>query len=391
MKQAVILAAGEGQRLRPFTVTKPKAMLSVADKPILAYVIESLAQNGIRNIVLVAGYKKEQIFNYLGSGEQFGVTVTYVTQDKQLGTAHALAQAKECVDDEFLVLPGNKLIDAATIAHFVHAKPQAVLVKRVENPIRYGVVNVEGEVVKRITEKPKEAESSLINTGIYAFNKEVFSFIESELGITDALNNMIARGACICACETEGTWLDIVYPWDMISLNSAIINTIPAVVDGTIEHGVSINGLVSVGKDTIIRSNSYIVGPVVIGEGCEIGPNVCILPATSIGKNVVISPFSDIENSVVGDDVSIGPGSIVQDSVIDRGTIMGGHFTACSDDVEIVVNGEIHLIKVGAMLGECCNLGNSVTIQPGAIIGNHSRIKSLKLISGVLPDGSLVL
>lgn len=391
MKQAVILAAGEGQRLRPFTVTKPKAMLSVADKPILAYVIESLAQNGIRNIVLVAGYKKEQIFNYLGSGEQFGVTVTYVTQDKQLGTAHALAQAKECVDDEFLVLPGNKLIDAATIAHFVHAKPQAVLVKRVENPIRYGVVNVEGEVVKRITEKPKEAESSLINTGIYAFNKEVFSFIESELGITDALNNMIARGMCICACETEGTWLDIVYPWDMISLNSAIINTIPAVVDGTIEHGVSINGLVSVGKDTIIRSNSYIVGPVVIGEGCEIGPNVCILPATSIGKNVVISPFSDIENSVVGDDVSIGPGSIVQDSVIDRGTIMGGHFTACSDDVEIVVNGEIHLIKIGAMLGECCNLGNSVTIQPGAIIGNHSRIKALKLISGALPDGSLVL
>ncbi len=391
MKQAVILAAGEGQRLRPFTVTKPKAMLSVADKPILAYVIESLAQNGIRNIVLVAGYKKEQIFNYLGSGEQFGVTVTYVTQDKQLGTAHALAQAKECVDDEFLVLPGNKLIDAATIAHFVHAKPQAVLVKRVENPIRYGVVNVEGEVVKRITEKPKEAESSLINTGIYAFNKEVFSFIESELGITDVLNNMIARGARICAYETEGTWLDIVYPWDMISLNSAIINRITAVVDGTIEHGVSINGLVSVGKDTIIRSNSYIVGPVVIGEGCEIGPNVCILPATSIGKNVVISPFSEIENSVVGDDVSIGPGSIVQDSVIDRGTIMGGHFTACSDDVEIIVNAEIHLVKVGAMLGECCNLGNSVTIQPGAIIGNHSRIKSLKLISGVLPDGSLVL
>ena len=73
MKQAIILAAGEGQRLRPFTVTKPKVMLSIADKPILAYVVESLAQNGIRNIVLVVGYKREQVFDYLGSGEQFGI------------------------------------------------------------------------------------------------------------------------------------------------------------------------------------------------------------------------------------------------------------------------------------------------------------------------------
>ena len=91
MKQAVILAAGEGQRLRPFTVTKPKVMLSVADKPILQYVIESLAQNGVRNIVLVVGYRREQVFDYIGSGEQFGVDIVYVTQEKQLGTAHALS------------------------------------------------------------------------------------------------------------------------------------------------------------------------------------------------------------------------------------------------------------------------------------------------------------
>ncbi len=391
MKQAVILAAGEGQRLRPFTVTKPKAMLSVAGKPILAYVIESLVQNGIRNIVLVVGYKKEQIFDYLGSGEQFGIDLSYATQDKQLGTAHALAQASETVDDEFLVIHGNKLIDADTIAEFVQAEPQAVLIKRVDNPTRYGVAIVENSLVKRIIEKPKEAESNLVNTGIYAFNKEIFSFIKPELGIPDALNNMIVQGKRICAYETEGTWLDIVYPWDMISLNSAVIDKITAVVDGTIEHGVSLNGLVSVGKDTVIRSNSYIVGPVVIGEGCEIGPNICILPATSIANNVVISPFTDIENSVIGDDVNIGPGSIVQDSVIDRGCVIGGHFTACSEDTEIRVNNEHHLVKVGAMLGEGCNLGNSVTIQPGAVIGNYSRIKALKLISDTLPDRSLVL
>ena len=94
MKQAVILAAGEGQRLRPFTVTRPKAMISIADKPILQFIIESLARNGIRDIILVVGYRKEQVFDYLGSGEQFGVNITYVTQAQQLGTAHALIAGK---------------------------------------------------------------------------------------------------------------------------------------------------------------------------------------------------------------------------------------------------------------------------------------------------------
>ncbi len=94
MKQAVILAAGEGRRLRPFTVTKPKVMLSIAGKPMLWYVVESLAQHGVRNIILVVGYRKEQVFDYMGSGEQFGVDITYVTQERRLGTAHALVQAK---------------------------------------------------------------------------------------------------------------------------------------------------------------------------------------------------------------------------------------------------------------------------------------------------------
>ncbi len=103
MKQAVILTAGEGQRLRPFTVTKPKAMLTIASKPILAYVIEALVENGIRNIVLVVGYRKDQIYDYMGSGERFGVEITYVTQKEQLGTAHALLQARDVAEKEFLV------------------------------------------------------------------------------------------------------------------------------------------------------------------------------------------------------------------------------------------------------------------------------------------------
>ena len=390
MKQAVILAAGEGQRLRPFTVTKPKVMLFIAGKPILRYVIESLAQNGIRDIVLVAGYRREQVFDYIGSGEQFGVDIVYITQEKQLGTAHALAQAKAVIENDFLVLPGDNLIEADTIARFVATKPDSVLVKRVDNPVRYGVVTIEEGIVKDIMEKPKEAKSNIVNTGIYAFTTEIFNFVETELDIPDILNKMLAQGYPINAQETDGTWLDVIYPWDILSLNDAVLRQTQASLGGTVEADVSVKGLVSVGEDTVIRSNSYIVGPVVIGENCDIGPNVCVLPATSIGNNVVISSFSEIKNSVIGDDVNIGPGCIIQDSVIDKGCVIRGHFTASSSEADVKINGEHHLVNIGAMLGEGCSLGNGVVAQPGVIVGNYSQVQALKLISGRVPDRSLV-
>ncbi len=390
MKQAVILAAGEGQRLRPFTVTRPKAMISIADKPILQFIVESLARNGIRDIIFVVGYRKEQVYDYMGSGEQFGVDITYVTQETQLGTAHALSQVKEKVGDEFLVLSGDNLIEAPTIADFSGIEPEAVLVKRVNDPVRYGVVNIDHGEVKGIVEKPKEAGSNMVNTGIYAFSRDVFKFTETVLDIPDALNNMIAEGYSIKALETGGTWLDVVYPWDIIGLNNAILQNIQAGLGGTIEDGVSLRGKVMIGDGTVIRAGSYIYGPVVIGAGCDIGPHVCIMPSTSIGDNVVISSFTQIKNSVIGNDVSMGPGCFVSDSIIDRGCVIKGRFTALGGQSEVRVNGESPLINVGVIMGEDCKVDSNVTAQPGAIIGNYCQIQMLKMISGRLPDRSLV-
>ena len=390
MKQAVILAAGEGQRLRPFTVTRPKAMLSIAGKPILRYVVEALAQQGILQIIIVVGYRKEEIFDYFGAGEDFGVEIVYIIQDKQLGTAHALAQAKDAVEEEFLVLPGDNLIEADTIARFVALRPNAVLVKKVADIARYGVVTSDDGMVKAIVEKPKEPEGDMANTGIYVFSREILSFVDAELDIPDAINTMLAQGHVFQVQETDGTWLDVVYPWDILGLNEAVLRRVPVRLGGTIEAGAFVKGLVSVGKDTVVRSNSYIVGPVVIGDNCDIGPNVCILPSTSIGDNVVISPFCEIENSVIGGDVAIGPGAIVQDSVIDKSCVIKGHFTACRGEAEVRINDDFHLVSIGAMLGVGCHLGNSVTAQPGVIVGNYSRIQALKLISGKLPDRSVV-
>jgi len=390
MKQAVILAAGEGQRLRPFTVSRPKAMLSIADKPILQFVIEALARNGIRDIVLVVGYRKEQVYDYFGAGEQFGVEITYITQGSQLGTAHALAQARKMVKDEFLVISGDNLIEAGTIAAFVEAGPPAVLVKRVAQPDRYGVVGLEGGVVKRIVEKPKEAVSNLVNTGIYAFTADIFQFTEAVLDIPDALNNMIAAGHEIQAVETDGTWLDVVYPWDIISLNEAVLGGIGNSLGGTIETGVSLKGNVVIGDGTLVRSGCCIYGPAVIGSGCDIGPHVCIMPATSIGDNVVIGPFTEVRNSVVGNDVHIGPGGIIGDSVIDKGCVIKGRFTAYGGQSFVHINNECPAINVGVMMGEDCNIESNVTAQPGVIVGNACQVQMMRVLSGTLPDRSLV-
>src|SRR4030043_392640 len=344
MKQAIIFAAGEGERLRPFTVNRPKTMISIADKPILQFVIESLALGGIRNIILVVGYRKEQVFDYMGSGEEFGVNITYVTQAQQLGTAHALSLVKD----------------------------------------------VDGDEVKGIVEKPKEAGSNLVNTGIYAFTKDVFKFTDNILDIPSVLNNMIAEGYSVKALETDGTWLDVIYPWDIISLNNAILQNIEVGLGGTIEDGVTLQGKVVVGEGTVVRAGSCIYGPAVIGSGCDIGPHACVMPSTSIGDNVVISSFTQIKNSVIGNDVNLGPGCFISDSVIDKGCVTKGRFTALGGPSEVRINNESPSINVGVIMGEDCRVESNVTAQPGVIVGNYCQVQLMKLISNRLPDHSLV-
>ena len=391
IEQAVILAAGEGQRLRPFTASKPKVMIPIANKPILRYVIEAVAQNGIRNIIIVAGYKKDQVIDYFGYGDQFGVEIDYVEQKQQLGTAHALKQVKGKVKGKFLALSGDNIIEPATISKIIQEEPNAILVKEQQNISKYGVIEARDGIVTDIVEKPKEALSHMVNTGVYAFTQDVFELIGQDTDLTSVIRNMIAQGYKIKTCEAAGAWLDVVYPWDILELNDLALAKISPAVGGTIERGVTIRGLVSIGKGTTIRSNSYIVGPAIIGENCEIGPSVCILPSTSLGDNVCILPFTVIDNSVIADGVEIGSSSTVQDSIIDRGCRLKGHFVAQSGETDIKVEDEYSRVHIGAMLGEYCSIGDSVVTAPGVIIGNHCRIKALRVLEESIPDGSLVV
>jgi NDP-sugar pyrophosphorylase family protein len=265
------------------------------------------------------------------------------------------------------------------------------MVKEQENVSKYGVVEVSNGVVTSIVEKPKESISHLVNTGVYVFDEGIFDYIGNETDLTAAIRNMIEAGTEVYACEAQGPWLDVVYPWDILRLNDlALANTSP-VSGGTVEKDVSIKGSVSIGHGTIVRSGSYIVGPATIGQNCEIGPSVCILPSTSIGDNVCISPFSTIKNCMIADGVEIGPSCTVQDSIIDRGCHAAGLFVAQSGPAEIKVEDEYHQVHIGAMLGEHCSIGSNVVTAPGTIIGNRSRIKSLRALESTIPDDSLVV
>ncbi len=391
MKQAIILAAGEGRRLRPFTANRPKSMIRIAGKPIIQYVIEALASINIREIVIVVGYKREQVFDYLGDGKQFGVSIKYVIQDKQIGTAQALNRAKELADDYFMVLAGDKLITPETIKDLELRNSTTVLVKRVEDPSRYGVVRMDKERVVDIEEKPSIPRGNLINTGIYVFEKNIFSFINNKLDIPEVMNDVLERGVLISGVETDQPWLDIVYPWDILTLNSTLLGKTATTYAGTIEPGVTIKENIKIGKGTIIRANCYLAGPVVIGENCEIGPYACIYPSTSIANNVKVLPFSRIKNCVIGDNVILGASTDIEDSVIDNGCNIGSHFSAFSEKAEIKIDWQVYLMNVGTMIGEMCEIGSQVVALPGVILGNYSKIRSQKTISSTLADKSIVV
>jgi len=301
LMKAVILAAGEGRRLRPFTETMPKVMLPISNKPVLEYVFDAVKNSGIDEIIVVVGYKKEVIMEYFKDYED--ANITYVVQDKQLGTAHALLQAKKHIKDSFIVLSGDNIIDQNSISRLLKNKSEySILIKEHPHPSKYGVVFVEKNILKEIVEKPKEELGRFISTGIYKLPSSVFDDVkkltsQGIYALTSVVQSIVDRGEKI-STVIANLWMDVVYPWDLLDVNEDMIHNASASIGGVIEKGVTTKGSVSVGKDTTIFSGCYIVGPVIIGDGCEIGPNACIFPSTTIGNNSVVHPFCEIRNSM---------------------------------------------------------------------------------------------
>lgn len=383
---AIILAAGEGKRLRPFTETMPKVMLPIANKPILAYVVDALAKNAIDRIIIVVGYKKESIMEYF---KGYSIPIIYVTQEKQLGTAHALLQAKDLINGSFIVLSGDNIISPKDIQQLLQDDSEyALLIKENPNPSKYGVVTVDGNLLIDIKEKPSMEETRrFISTGVYKLPLSFFddvtqSITEGTYAITSTVESLVQRGKKISVIQAD-LWNDIVYPWDLIKVNEIMMrNDSKSSSKGIIENGVVIKGAVSIGKDTKIYAGSYIVGPVIIGEGCEIGPQVSIFPSTSIGNHSVIYPFTEVRNCNIMDDVRIGSHALIHHSILARGCIIGNAVSTMSQNPIIETEeGFQKLTTVGAMIGEDTNIKNHTVIDAGIIIGRNCTIAPLKRIS----------
>jgi len=395
--KAVILAAGKGTRLDPFTVTQPKVMIDVANRPILEYCVESLVKNAIRDIVMVVGYKREKIMSHFEDGGDFDAHIEYVTQKKQLGTAHALFAAKDLMNDEFIMLPGDNIIDPTTISDLLSKKKGvSIIITESEHPSKYGVVTLSKGNIQKYVEKPVEEVGSLISTAICSFEPSIFDKMtplirDGKYDITDLIQSLVPDES-VRAIFTTGMWADAVYPWDLLKVNSMALNKITGEKGGTIEKGATLKGHVSVGEGSVVRSGSYIEGPVVIGKGCEIGPNVTILPSTSIGSNVRIAPFSFVEHSVLMDDVSLGPHSQLSSSVVGPGCQFSSRLSASSGSAIFILEGEQHeLANVGTFIGEDSVFNSGVVAEPGSIIGAGSRIQSQAILRGKIPNKSIVI
>lgn len=401
--KAVILAAGEGLRCRPLTMTCSKVMLPVANKPILEYIIRALSQNNIKDIILVVGYKKERIMDYFGDGIDFGVNISYIDQDAQLGTAHAIKQSKHFIDEKFLVLNGDNLIDANTISDLLSGNSGDVVLLTVvrEQTNGYGVVLQNKGRISKIIEKPRDKISHFVNTGIYVFTPFIFNEIDNsqisetgEYAITDVVQRIIDRGGIITNVTTRSTWIDAVHSWDLLRANAILLSKYDTMeVAGVVENGAVIVGEASIGEKTVIRSGSYIVGPVIIGKNCDIGPNTTILPSTAIGDNCRIGSFTEIENSIIMNDVFIGAGSHVAHSIIGIHNIIGSHFvTEVGRDLKIEMKSILHHAEeFGTVIGDNNAIGQVVLVQAGKMITTGCSVESGVTVSRNISQGSTIL
>jgi len=294
--KALILAAGEGTRLRPLTSNIPKPLITLAGRPYLVHLVEALKDAGIKDQYLLVGWKSNRVKEFFGDGQQMGVELTYLEQKERLGTAHAIGVAEGVIDGDFICVNGDVVMAPESmgelVAAFMKDRTPFMGTVEVDEPQHYGVVEHKGKKMVRIVEKPAVPTSKLINGGIFGLTPEVFSFIHrtersprGEFEFTDTLNMMAADGEVLVR-RIKGEWMDVGYPWELLRANEFLMGRLKRDIRGTVEEGAVLKGNVVVEEGAIVRSGSYIEGPAYISKGCDIGPNCYIRPSTCLGEGV---------------------------------------------------------------------------------------------------------
>ena len=386
--------------MRPLTYSRPKVMLPIANKPILEHLLIEAKQAGIKEFIFIVGYCDEQVRDYFGSGKAWGISISYCNQRKQMGTADALRNIEGLIDGKFLVMNGDIIVGREEIKRLAGKDDTTMSIVEVENTRDLGVVEVcEGRVVN-IFEKMENPPSRMANAGLYLFPPEIFKNIaetpkspRGEYEITDSLLLMMNRGQDVYYEEIE-SWLDLSYPWDLLKANESLLNAVEPQVLGEVEENVVLKGNVHIGKNTLIRSGSYIEGPVIIGEGCDIGPSCHIRSGTSIADNCHIGHAVGVKNSIVMKGSKLPHHNYIGDSIIGEDCNFGAGTKVANlrlDKKNIKVNGiDTGRRKLGAIIGDGVETGINASINVGTMIGNNTRIGPGALAQGIiLPDSKV--
>ena len=329
--KGIILHGGHGTRLRPLTHTGPKQLLPIANKPMSQYALEDLKKAGITDIAIIIGdVYPEKVKEYYGTGEKFGVNITYVYQDKPKGISHAISLCKDFVNqDKFVVYLGDNVLRKDLVSYtekFSSSNSDAlILLCEVEDPSRFGVAQLDNSKIKKITEKPKNSPSNLAVIGIYFLTPKIFKIIDNlkpssrgELEITDALQMLLSVGIVDYDTVT-GWWKDTGTPEDIIHANKLVLDSIGTENQFLIDDDSKIQDNIVIGKNTEISSDSFITGPVIIGKNCKIGPAVRIGSYVSIGDNCILKNCN-IENSIIMSNCKINSKVDLSSSIISHGS-----------------------------------------------------------------------
>lgn len=330
--KGLILSGGFGTRLRPLTFSQQKQLIPVANKPILFYCIEDLINAGIKTIGIVVGPNKEQVMDVVRS-VNWGAEIEFIFQDYPRGLAHAVKASKDFLgNDKFIMYLGDNLLKGGSrgfINDFARSSAAAsLLITKVDNPQDYGqaLIDEREKIIIKLVEKPKETLSNLTLVGIYGLTPVIFEAIDNirpswrnQLEITDALQWLVENGHTVEYRMVDGWWKDTGGPEDLLEANHLVLDELKPENKGKIENSV-IKGRVSIGKDSIVKDNSVIEGPAIIGEKCTIS-NAYIGPYTSVGNGCQITE-TEIENSIVMEGTKIVNAEKIVESLIGKNVII---------------------------------------------------------------------
>ena len=329
--KALIPSGGAGTRLRPITHTSAKQLVPVANKPILFYVLDDIAEAGVVETGIVVGETGDEIRDAVGDGSNWGLKVTYIEQEAPLGLAHTVLVARDFLgEDPFVMYLGDNMLRDGIVPFVKRFEAEGcaaqIMVTHVEQPEQYGVVEMDGERVVRLVEKPQERISDLALVGVYLFDASVHDAVRAlapsgrgELEITEAIQWLLDKGNDVKVHRVQGWWKDTGQPEDLLEANRLVLEGSQPANEGEVDAASKLSGTVILQKGARIQ-NSKLRGPLIIGPNTVIKDSF-IGPFTSIGPDCMVED-SEIEHSVIMEECRLRGVRRLEDSLLGRGVVV---------------------------------------------------------------------